>query len=317
MGNEIATTSQNMLMEPSASLVETCSKLAPRDLVQAEKNIRAVVLSSDEIAEMCIYCKPVGKNSAGLQSFATGVSVRFAEIGQQCWGDLWVNGTSEIIDDRVEANVICFDLRTRNITPGRCSRSIVGKYGRFKESVVENTVAACFSIAKRNAIEQQMLPQLLSIMPDIKKRVIKKWSFDKEPTPANAWAQLLGDFSRRWGTTNNELTALTGDKAEADDKILLIVGVRNYLLDNPTKYKEVFGKEPAEFKKQEKATPQQEFQTIKHQLVAKGKAAVVNEIVGGIVDVTGNEEAAFTEDNFKECIKQMKEALKEDGGKKK
>ncbi len=296
--------------EPSASIIEVAMKLPPRDMVAVEYKLRKTVTANPKLADMCLYCKPVGKNKAsGLQTFATGPSVRYAEIGQQCYERLWVQGNVEEINNSITATVVCFDLSSLNITSGTSSKSIIGRNGKFSESAIENTRNACLSIARRNALEQQMRPQLEAVMEDIKRIIIDQWCKGDSRDSKSALAYLAEDFKKRWGTTNDEMAKITSEKADMDDRIVLLVGIRNFLIDNPDKYFDVFGRQPTEFKKNEEMTIKQKFETIKFQLKSKGMDSVINEIVKGIVDVTGIEETAFTEENIQTCINQMKEEL--------
>jgi hypothetical protein len=224
--------------EPSASVISMAMKLPPRDLIKFEKDITAVVQSSPEIAESCIYFRPVGKKN-GKQQLASGVSVRLAEIGQQAYGRLWVNGNVDEFPATVEANVACFDLGTLNITYGRCSKSIVGRNGKYPLSVIETTKAAALSIARREALAQQMRPQLEKAKMEARKIAIKQWSAKGDCT--EAYNALFADFSKRWKTDTKQFKAVAETETNKEAQIMLLIGIRNYLIDNPEEYSSVFG----------------------------------------------------------------------------
>jgi hypothetical protein len=232
--------SDSKIGEPSASIIKISMTLPPRDLVQFEKNVTSVVQSDPEIAESCIYFRPVGKKNE-RQTFATGISIRLAEIGHQAYGDMWVNGYVEENEKTVEAIVKCFDLRTRNITFGRCTKTISGKHGRYKDSLIETTKSAAFSIARREALSQQMRPQLQKAMFEARKVAIKQWSATGNTT--DAYNALFKDYEKRWKTTSKQLKALAETETNPEAQVMLLIGIRNYLIDNPDEYSSVFGGE--------------------------------------------------------------------------
>ena len=303
------------LGEPSAAIIMAANKLPPRDLVLVEKNIRGALLNNPVLAEQCIYCRPVGKDKeTKRQNFSTGPSIRFTELGQQCFGRLWLNGNLDVDFKSVRATFMCFDLWTMNITFGTCSKSIFGSGGmRYPDGMVEVTGQAAMSIARRNALTQQMRPQLESCMIDAKNAAIKKWS-DKLDGD-QAFKALLADYQKRWGTTDKMLKELVADEGTPEDKLILIIGVRNYLIDNPSAYKDVFGVDPGNLKTGKTAdapvqTEKQKYNTLALQIEAAGKKTDMDEIVSEFMGKIAKGLAEMDESEYEKLCAKLEGLVK-------
>jgi hypothetical protein len=296
--------------EPSASIIRVAASLPPRDLVLVEKNIRGALQNNPAMAEVCIYCRPVGKKD-GKQQFAVGPSIRFTELGQQCFGRLWLNGTVDQDARRVTATFMCFDLSTMNITFGTSSKSIIKSGGdRMSENMVEVITNAALSIARRNALTQQMRPQLEACMVDAKNAAIKKWS-DKLDAK-EAMNLLLADYKKRWGTTEAQLKALVENENTPEDKLMLVIGVRNYLIDNPDGYSDVFAVAPnagAQGKEPPKQTEKQRYNTLRLQIEAAGNAVHMAEAIAEFQGRIAKGEKEFDEDDYKNLISVLEKYL--------
>jgi hypothetical protein len=296
--------------EPSASIIKVAASLPPRDLALVEKNIRGALQNNPAMAEMCLYCRPVGKKD-GRQQFATGPSVRFTELGQQCFGRLWLNGSVEQDAKRVTSTFMCFDLSTMNITFGTSSKSIIKSDGmKYSDTMIEVVTSATQSIARRNALTQQMRPQLEACMLDAKNSAIAKWSIKLDGN--EAFTALHADYQKRWGTTLSQLKALVENEATPEDKLILVIGVRNFLIDNPTSYEDVFGVKPgaAENKKAEtKQTEKQKHQTILLQVEAAGKAIEGAELKSEFIGRIAKSEREFSEEDYVELNKELSALL--------
>jgi hypothetical protein len=310
MSDPVETKALATIGEPSASIIQVASKLPPRDLVKVENSIRIAIKSNPALAEVCIYCKPVGKED-GLQQFAVGPSIRFTELGQQCFERLWINGYSDNDGKRVRASVMCFDLATLNITFGTHSKSIIGRGGnRYSDSMVEVTTNAALSIARRNALLQQMRPQLESCMEEAKQSAIRKWS--PELDHVKAYNALYEDFKKRWGTSPKQLKEVCEKEENKDDQIVLIIGIRNYLIDNHDKYRDVFGCDPVKNSKQSsQQTEKQKYNTLKLQIETAGKAEAMAEIVAEYQGKVSKGEAEFSDDDYKTLNSEIEKLLME------
>jgi hypothetical protein len=316
MNNEIEVSSLSKIGEPSASIIKVAATLPARDLVQVEKNIRGALQNNPSLAVECIYCKPVGKEDGKMQ-FATGPSIRFTELGQQCFGRLWVNGFSENDGKRVSSTVMCFDLSTLNITVGTHSKSIIGKFGKYTDGMIETTTNATFSIARRNALLQQMRPQLESCMSDAAAAAIYRWS-DK-CDHAEAYRAISADYQKRWGTTPAQIKSLAEREENKDDQLILLIGVRNFLIDNPDKYSDVFGNQPAKQGKSQseppKQTEQQKYNTLKLQIEGYGNAQTMSEILSEYMGKVAKGEKDFDDADYKILNGELENLLKREAKK--
>jgi hypothetical protein len=311
--NELEISNVSKIGEPSASIITVASKLPPRDLAKVENDLRAAIKNNPALAELCIYCKPVGKKY-GRQAFATGPSIRFAEIGQQCFQKLWVNGVIDNDNKRIMATVVCFDLLTLNVYYGTCSKSIIGRNGMYSPSMVETTSNAAFSIARRNALLQAMRPQIEACMADAQNAAIKKWCKGDVANADEATRALAVDYTRRWGTTSDQLEKLVEEEGSPEDKLIMVIGVRNYLIDNPDAYEDVFG---VKAKPQGKAgtaeppkqTPKQKLATVML-LMEQGKLMEnANEITAEYCGRIGKDIKEINEAEYDELVKLLEKEL--------
>lgn len=232
------------ISEPSASILQVAAKLPPRDIPAVVKGLSNVVANMPHGSALdLIYCRPVGKKG-GLQSFATGFSVRFAEIAQQQFGRMWISGDTVERGDTVVAKCMCFDLTTMNITFGQKSKSIVGKMGRYSDSMIEVTKSALLSIARRDAIVQQTRPQMESVMADVRTRIIADLCPEGGKHDAQTAWNTLQKFYEKHGMTTADMRKISEGESKQADKIILLVGVLNYINDDPKpRIMEVLGKE--------------------------------------------------------------------------
>jgi hypothetical protein len=240
---EVRTTTA--MAEPSSQLIETISKLPPRDMEVVQNSILHMVTVNPKIAEAAIYCRPVGKSN-GRQKFAIGQSIRFCEIGQQAFGYILVDSRVERDKNSINATTKVFDLKTCNIYHGYCSKSILKRDGtRVSSSQEEVMVSAALSISRRNGLIQAMKPQLDALMDDVKRAALSAWCKDGNFNSVEAKKAIAQDFKTRWGTESVDLQKLTEDEKTEEDKTILALGVRNFLIDNPESYYDVFGKNAA------------------------------------------------------------------------
>jgi hypothetical protein len=250
MNQSVSLSTEVRLGDPSATIIEAAAKLPPRDLVLVEKAIVSTIeRGTPELAESCVYCKPVGKKD-GRQTFAIGPSVRLTEVGQQSFGSLWVNVVIDIdrTAKRIDACAKCLDLRTLNVYYATASKSIAYRDGGvFSDAVIENLSNGTASIARRNCLLQAMRPQLVEAESAAKRKVIAKWAGGGDGKTLDntaytkAFNAIAEDYRKRWGTTPEQLRDLVADESSPDDKLWYIVGIRNFLLDNDDKYADVFG----------------------------------------------------------------------------
>lgn len=123
------------------------AKRYPRDLTRAIQNSIAIVTMDEETAQTCNYTLPRGGKKL------SGESVHLARIIVQQYGNIRVE--SRVVNSdatQVHAEAVCFDLETNIAVKSTTSKSIVGKYGRYKEDMIVTTGKAAAAIAYRNAV---------------------------------------------------------------------------------------------------------------------------------------------------------------------
>ncbi len=120
----------------------------PRSIVKFEKGLEAMALRTRAIADDCTYAVPKGGQKI------IGPSVRLAEMIQCNYQNLVVEaGFLEEGARHVIAVGTCRDLENNNANRIQVTRPIIGKGGkRYPSHMVETTIAAAISIARRNAI---------------------------------------------------------------------------------------------------------------------------------------------------------------------
>lgn len=124
------------------------AKFYPRNIKQAIENVLTTATLNKEIAESCIYAKPVdGK-------IINGPSVRLAEIFLGEWGN--IKGGTRVLPataNMVTGEAVIWDLQNNTNYVVQKNRRITTKTGaRYGESMIETTGNAAASIAKRDAV---------------------------------------------------------------------------------------------------------------------------------------------------------------------
>lgn len=120
---------------------------APRDPLRQIREIQKMATADVETAEACFYERQIGKD------MVRGPSVRLAELVAWYWGNLRVD-TRTLPPTRTEAvaRALVVDLERNNVISHESRRSIVGKRGRFPDSLITTTGQAAASVAFREAI---------------------------------------------------------------------------------------------------------------------------------------------------------------------
>ncbi len=125
------------------------AKQYPRDLQRFQQMVMMTIEDPATAAE-CFYSKP-----AGGGEMVEGPSVRLAEIVATAWGNLHVKQAIEPVaptDKMVTAKATVWDLESNTVVELEEPRSIMGRRGRFSDSMIVNTAKAARSIAYREAI---------------------------------------------------------------------------------------------------------------------------------------------------------------------
>jgi len=220
------------------------AKQFPRDLNKVLNKISTLATMDTETAEECHYAlrRGYGSDSKVIE----GLSVRFAEIVANCWGNIRVQ-TNIIANDgkTVTARGVCHDLENNVAVSVEVKRRITDKNGKtFTEDMQVVTGNAASSIAFRNAVFK-VIPKAITkkIVQDIKDVAIGK-ALDVDTAKQNA----LTNFAKI-GVTEKMICEFLEIKniSEIDkEMIYTLKGAWNAIKNNETTVKDLFVKKGVE-----------------------------------------------------------------------
>lgn len=120
----------------------------PRSIKRFLNDAIDMATLSQEVAESCMYALPRGGK------VIEGPSIRLAEIVLSAWGNLYVASRPfDVGDTHVTAQAVAFDVQKNSRLAVEARRRITNKNGeRFNDDMINVTMAAAQSIARRNAI---------------------------------------------------------------------------------------------------------------------------------------------------------------------
>lgn len=119
----------------------------PRKISRFKQETADLLREDKETARSAEYAKPVGGGTV------RGASIRLAELAAMCWGNLDIQLSEPIVGDKsVTVQATAYDLERNYQVPGIATASIVGRNGRYPQHMIETTILACASKARRNAI---------------------------------------------------------------------------------------------------------------------------------------------------------------------
>lgn len=155
----------SMLSKAQIDMQITTAKLYPRDEMASVKKAITIATFNREVAESCIYAKPVdGK-------IMNGPSIRLVEIMLNCWKNVHCS-TMPISNDGkfIKVQAIIIDCENNQIYAEVKERSIMtsGKGGKtprqYSFDMQQTTSAAAASIALRKAAERLFGPLLKHVV---------------------------------------------------------------------------------------------------------------------------------------------------------
>jgi len=121
----------------------------PRSIARFKAEAIALLQQDIETARAAEYSKPVG------DGHVRGPSIRLAEVAVMCWTNIEVEIAEPIVSDRsVTVQAFAWDLERNIRVPGISTTTILRKDGRtrFPQHMIETTILATASKARRNAI---------------------------------------------------------------------------------------------------------------------------------------------------------------------
>lgn len=212
----------------------------PRSLEQFKKRALGMATLDAEVADSCIYVRPVGKekNEKGqwVERYAEGPSIRLAEIVAVSYGN--IRAFSRIVEQTerfVRCEGFAHDLESNAAMKSECVESTVNREGQpYSERQRTLTAKVCLKKALRDAIFTVVPRALCKPIIDAAKRVGagQDKSLEERRKKAQAWVTSLKiDEARVFGAlgiagwtevTHEHLITLTGLKtamADGDETI--------------------------------------------------------------------------------------------------
>lgn len=222
--------------------IATAKKYA-RSIEQFQKMAMTLATQDEEVAESCVYNRPVGTkivNGRKVMEFASGMSVRLAEIAASCYGNIRV---AAMIVERTERFVRCrgmaFDVENNYASTSETVESTITRTGQpYSERMAVVVAKACLGKARRDAVFQVIPRGLL------------------KPVETKVWAVLLGDRKSmkarieavmKWvkdsGIEPARVFAALGIRGEGDlgvRQLEVLTGLRTAIRDHETTIDDCF-----------------------------------------------------------------------------
>lgn len=214
------------------------AKKYPRDLRTVLNKIESLATIDTETAEDCFYALKRGQGDEA--KIIEGLSVRFAEIMANAWGNIRV-GTRIIGNDgkTITAQGICHDLESNVATSVEVRRRITNKAGKtFSDDMVVVTGNAASAIAYRNAV-LKVIPKAITkrIVDNVKEVALGK-ALDLETSRNNAFSNF-----KKIAVTEHQILEFLEKKTIQEigkEDILTLKGLWNAIKEGSTTVKETF-----------------------------------------------------------------------------
>jgi len=184
------------------------AKQFPRSVSMFKREAKDLLSEDIETARSAEYSKPVGGDKV------RGPSVRLAEIACLCWKNIEVNIEEPIVGDAsVTVQAYAWDLERNIRMPGLATMSILTKHGkRYAQHMIETTVVACASKARRNAIlaviPRAYVNDLLETARDVAAKNLPPLEETRE--------KMLSHFARSYRVTPEQIFDYLAVKGAAD-----------------------------------------------------------------------------------------------------
>lgn len=184
-----------------------------RDIKNVLNDIRTYAMMDTETAQECFYSLSRAGNEI------EGVSIRFAEIVANAWGNLRI-ATRIIGNDgkTITAQGVCHDLQTNVAVSVEVKRRITDKNGRtFSEDMQVVTGNAASAIAFRNAVMKVIPKAITKKITDEVKQVAIGTTKDIETR-----RKAMIEYAKKFGITEQQVLFYCGVKSvEAIDNQML------------------------------------------------------------------------------------------------
>lgn len=220
----------------------------PRNEVKAVEKSKMLAVYSHKTAQACIYFRPVGKKD-GIQQFASGPSIRLAEIMKGKWGNLRVaKSFIGLRDGQVGVKWGIHDLESNVMEQGEVWKSYHGS-----EKMIPVITAAAMKFAERDAVFS-IVPKAYAeeIMDECRKAVVGEGE-DKQMM----YNAVVESF-KEMGVTENMLFSVIDRKEYpqgSDEELVFMIGLHNAIKDGLCTIEDCFGKKPTKPENLKRTTP--------------------------------------------------------------
>lgn len=212
----------------------------PRSLTEFNRRAKEMVSVDSETAESCIYRRPVGKDKNGRMTFATGESIRLAEIVAACYGNIRVSAIiSEMTPTYVKAIGMAHDLETNNAQKAEVVESTLTRTGKPYDERMRVVVAkAAQSKAIRDAIFRVVPKSLCKSITNIARNVIagSEKPLEERRVAVESWLSKLSIDQKRVFYALN----VKGIEEIGNEELELLTGLRTALKDGDITLDEAF-----------------------------------------------------------------------------
>ncbi len=202
------------------------AKAYPRQITSFHRKAKELATASLEIAEECIYNRPVGRKSGGRMEYATGPSVRLAEIVNATYQHMRVGAQIIEMNPRfVKAVGFAWDLENNTAVQAEVVEPTIKKDGTPYDERMRVVIAkAAQSKAIRDAIFRVVPKAVCAPIIQAVKATIAgdAATFEARRKKALEWAQGLG-------VTKERVFTALGIKGEQDldtDRLLTLTGIK-------------------------------------------------------------------------------------------
>ncbi|MDD5458366.1 MAG: hypothetical protein PHF37_03130 [Phycisphaerae bacterium] len=212
----------------------------PRSLAAFNQRAKEMVSVDIETAESCIYRRPVGKDASGRQTFASGESVRLAEIVAACYGNLRVGAIiTEMTPTYVKACGMAHDLESNFAQKTEVVESTVTRSGKPYDERMRIVVAkAAQAKAKRDAIFGVVPKSLCKSITAVARGVIEgnQKPLTERRAAVESWMSKLSISKERVFVA----LGVKGIEEVGNEEIETLTGLRTALRDGDITLEEAF-----------------------------------------------------------------------------
>lgn len=221
------------------------AKAYPRELTKVINDSVVIATMDKETAQTCGYALPRADKNI------SGPSVHLARILAAQYGNLRVE--SKIINrtaTQITSQAVCFDLEKNYAVKVEVSKSIVGKYGKYKEDMIVVTGNAANAISFRNAVFA-VIPRQVTDKVYRSTRQLITGDLSDETKLLKKRTEVIKGFKDNLGVMEDEiLLALnlnTANQIKAD-QIVQLYGIAQAIKDGDTDVDTAFGRKRKQVK---------------------------------------------------------------------